>query len=99
MTVGVVPAAAYHDRARLFETLARAVDVQIEPRDPGQLRDLEGVIVFGQHGIPVPPGMPRLEVPARADGGGELEIRFTSSLLLPDLLTGSRTARGSSIGG
>jgi hypothetical protein len=67
VVVGVFPVSAFHERARLFHAVERALPVRFEPRASAEQRALDAAIVFGDESAMGEPaeaaGLPALIAP------------------------------------
>ena len=79
-TIGVFPAAAAHERRRLFAALGDGFEVSFEPRDPGDERGLDAAVLVG-----VEPGGPAaiptlaFAAPGGAATAGDATVTFSSA--------------------
>jgi hypothetical protein len=80
--VGVSPAGALLAHGELFKSLEAVFAVRFEPREPGELRGVDALLISGQGGEA--PRLPCLLAPApqgapTPEGSGDTAVRFGSS--------------------
>lgn len=74
--IGLVPAAVYRSRSRLWRVLEAAYPIRFEPREAGQWRGLDAVIMIGDSNVEPPPCIPSLITGPISGGNPTAQILF-----------------------
>ena len=95
-TVGVVSPAVYSSRSRLWRVLEAAYPVRFEPREAGQWRGLDAVIMIGDSNVEAPPSIPSLITGPICGGNSKAQIAFCRDA--PSPFAGRALSESTSIG-